>query len=86
MRRGTKHTAEQIVHLQRQVEVGVANGKTSPQACKADQQCILTTTTKLQQAFVAMICNPIYNFSLGTGFRSSGFCMYVRLLAIGREA
>ena len=34
MRRGTKHTAEQIVNLLRQVEVGVANGKTLPQACK----------------------------------------------------
>jgi hypothetical protein len=31
MRRGTKHTAEQIVNLLRQVEVGVANGKTLPQ-------------------------------------------------------
>src|SRR3978361_946235 len=34
MRRGTKHTAEQIVNLLRQVEVSVANGKTLPQACK----------------------------------------------------
>jgi transposase-like protein len=34
MRRGKKHTAEQIVNLLRQVEVGVANGKTVPQACK----------------------------------------------------
>ncbi len=34
MRRGTKHTGEQIVNLLRQVEVGVANGKTLPQACK----------------------------------------------------
>ena len=34
MRRGKKHTAEQIVNLLRQVEVGVANGKTLPQACK----------------------------------------------------
>jgi putative transposase len=34
MARGKKHTAEQIVNLQRQVEVGVANGKTLPQACK----------------------------------------------------
>jgi putative transposase len=31
---GKKHTAEQIVNLLRQVEVGVANGKTLPQACK----------------------------------------------------
>src|ERR1700757_3809701 len=29
-----KNTAEQIVNLLRQVEVGVANGKTLPQACK----------------------------------------------------
>ncbi len=34
MARGKKHTAEQIVNLLRQVEVGVANGKTMPQACK----------------------------------------------------
>jgi putative transposase len=34
MGRGTKHTAEQIVNLLRQVEVWVANGKTLPQACK----------------------------------------------------
>jgi putative transposase len=34
MARGKKHTAEQIVNLLRQVEVGVANGKTLPQACR----------------------------------------------------
>ena len=34
MARGKKHTAEQIVYLLRQVEVGVANGKALPQACK----------------------------------------------------
>jgi hypothetical protein len=34
MARGKKHTAEQIVNLLRQVEVGVANGKTLPLACK----------------------------------------------------
>jgi putative transposase len=34
MARGKKHTAEQIVNLLRQVEVGVANGKTLPQVCK----------------------------------------------------
>jgi len=34
MARGKKHTAEQIVNLLRQVEVGVANSKTLPQACK----------------------------------------------------
>ncbi len=34
MARGKKHTAEQIVNLLRQVEVGVANGKSLPQACK----------------------------------------------------
>jgi putative transposase len=32
MARGKKHAAEQIVNLLRQVEVGVANGKTLPQA------------------------------------------------------
>jgi putative transposase len=34
MARGKKHTAEQIVNLPGQVEVGVANRKTFPQACK----------------------------------------------------
>ena len=34
MARGKKHTAEQIVSLLRQIEVGVANGKTTVQACK----------------------------------------------------
>src|ERR1700712_5391031 len=34
MARGKKHTAEQIVNLLRQVGVGVANGKSLPQACK----------------------------------------------------
>ena len=34
MARGKKHTAEQIVNLLRQVEVGMANGKTLPLARK----------------------------------------------------
>jgi len=34
MARGKKHTAEQIMNLLRQVEVGVANGNTLLQACK----------------------------------------------------
>src|SRR5580698_6729944 len=34
MVRGKKHTAEQVVNLLRQVEVGVANGKSMAQACK----------------------------------------------------
>jgi hypothetical protein len=34
MAREKKRAAEQIVNLLRQVEVGVANGKTLPQACK----------------------------------------------------
>ena len=34
MPRGKKHTAEQVVNLLRQIEVGVANGKTTVQACK----------------------------------------------------
>ena len=29
-----RHTAEQVVNLLRQVEVAVANGKTTVQACK----------------------------------------------------
>lgn len=34
MPRGKKHSAEQVVNLLRQIEVGVANGKTMVQACK----------------------------------------------------
>ena len=34
MARGTKHTPEQIVSLLRQIEVAVANGKTTPLACR----------------------------------------------------
>jgi transposase-like protein len=34
MARGRKHTAEQIVSLLRQIEVAVANGKTTALACK----------------------------------------------------
>lgn len=35
MSRGKKHSAEQVVNLLRQIEVGVANGTTTVQACKA---------------------------------------------------
>ncbi len=31
---GKRHTPEQVVNLLRQVEVGIANGKTTGQACK----------------------------------------------------
>jgi len=31
---GKKHTPEQIVSLLRQIEVAVANGKTTPSACR----------------------------------------------------
>jgi transposase-like protein len=34
MARGKKHTPEQIVSLLRQIEVAVAQGKTTTQACK----------------------------------------------------
>ncbi len=34
MARGKKHNAEQVVNLLRQIEVAVANGKTTPQACR----------------------------------------------------
>jgi len=34
MLRGKKHTPEQIVSLLRQIEVSVANGKTTPVACR----------------------------------------------------
>jgi putative transposase len=34
MARGKKHSAEQVVNLLRQIEVSIANGKTTVQACK----------------------------------------------------
>jgi hypothetical protein len=34
MAKGKKHTAEQIVSLLRQIEVAVANGKTTSVACR----------------------------------------------------
>jgi putative transposase len=34
MGRGKRYSAEQIVSLLRQIEVGTANGKMMPQACK----------------------------------------------------
>jgi putative transposase len=34
MARGKKHTPDQIVSLLRQIEVAVANGKTTPVACR----------------------------------------------------
>jgi len=34
MAKGKKHTPEQIVSLLRQIEVAVANGKTTPMACR----------------------------------------------------
>jgi hypothetical protein len=33
MAKGKKHTPEQIVNLLRQIEVAIANGKTTAQAC-----------------------------------------------------
>jgi hypothetical protein len=34
MARGKRHQPEQVVNLQRQIEVAVANGKTTAHACK----------------------------------------------------
>jgi hypothetical protein len=34
MARGRKHAPEQIVNVLRQIEVAMANGETSPAACK----------------------------------------------------
>jgi hypothetical protein len=37
MARGKKHTPEQVVNLLRQIEVAVANGKSTAVACKEDE-------------------------------------------------
>lgn len=34
MARGKRHTPEQIVNVLRQIEVAVANGKTTPLSCR----------------------------------------------------
>jgi putative transposase len=34
MARGKRQTPEQVVNVLRQIEVGIANGKTTPLACK----------------------------------------------------
>lgn len=34
MARGKKHSPEQIVNVLRQIEVAIANGKTTPAACR----------------------------------------------------
>ena len=34
MAQGKKHTPEQIVNMLRQIEVAIANGKTTPAACR----------------------------------------------------
>jgi transposase-like protein len=34
MAKGKKHTPEQIVNVLRQIEVAIANGKTTPQGCR----------------------------------------------------
>ena len=34
MARGKRHPPEQIVNVLRQIEVAIANGKTTPAACK----------------------------------------------------
>ena len=52
MARGKKHTAEQIVNLLRQVEVGVANGKSLPQACK-EVEIVEQTYYRWRKEYVA---------------------------------
>ena len=42
MARGKKHTADQVVSLLRQIEVAVANGKTTPVCCR---ECGITEQT-----------------------------------------
>ena len=34
-----RYKPEQIVHLLRQIEVAIANGKTTPQACRERTTC-----------------------------------------------
>jgi transposase-like protein len=63
MRRGKKHTAEQIVNLLRQVEVGVANGKTVPQACK-EAEIVEQTYYRWRKEYGGLMTLPPQNVSL----------------------
>ena len=42
MGRAKKYSPEQIVNLLRQIEVGIANGKPTPQACKEAEITVQT--------------------------------------------
>jgi hypothetical protein len=44
MARGKKHSAEQIVNLLRQIEVAIANGKTTALGCKEAESPSRRTT------------------------------------------
>lgn len=46
---GRKHTAEQIISILRQVEVGIGNGKAAPQACREASVTVPTFYLSLAQ-------------------------------------
>jgi hypothetical protein len=64
MARGKKHTAEQIVNLLRQVEVGVANGKTLPQACK-EVEIVEQTYYRWRKEYCEGVCPRPVRLSVG---------------------
>ena len=68
MARGKKHTAEQIVNLLRQVEFGLANGKTLPQACKEAEIVEQRTTLPMPSD---MTGSPATSYAVGIAVTGS---------------
>jgi len=80
MARRKKHTPEQVVNLLRQIEVAVATGKTTSQACKEAE---ITEQTYyrcrkeyggLQVDQARRLVLPIKSFSLPNSPRVKGSC------------
>jgi hypothetical protein len=57
MGRGKKHSAEQVVNLLRQIEVAVANGKTTLQACK-EGGMVGQTYCRWRKEYGGLRCGP----------------------------
>ena len=60
MARGKKHTPEQIVNVLRQIEVAIANGKTTPAACKEAGFTEQAYYRKIPNSSLSRIANPFF--------------------------
>jgi hypothetical protein len=62
-----RYKLEQIVALLRQIEVGIANGKTTPQSCKVVMETILETKVLTILQFVQGLRGDLHvTFEEGT--------------------